>query len=41
MRHVSVRDDGAFDEPALSRLIRQAAALNREKGDPTRRGARG
>ena len=40
MRHVSVRDDGVFDEEAVTGLIRQALALNREKGDPTRRGAR-
>ena len=40
MRHVTVRDDGIFDEEAVTGLIRQAVALNREKGDPTRRGAR-
>jgi hypothetical protein len=40
MRHIGVREDGAFDEEAVIGLIRQAVALNRQKGDPTRRGAR-
>ncbi len=40
MRHITVREDGVFDQAAATALIRQAVALNREKGDPTRRASK-
>lgn len=36
MRHVKVAS-AELDRPALEAFVRQAAALNREKGDPTKR----
>jgi hypothetical protein len=39
MRHVTVREGESIDEDALTDYIRQAVALNRAKGDPTRRRA--
>jgi hypothetical protein len=37
MAHVKLTGLDAIDEGALSALVRQAARLNREKGDPTKR----
>ena len=37
MKHVKVRDAAAIPRDAISDYVRQAVALNAEKGDPTRR----
>jgi hypothetical protein len=38
MSHVKLTGPGQLDEGALSALVKQAVKLNREKGDPTKRG---
>jgi hypothetical protein len=37
MKHVKIRSEDAFDERTLSTLLRQAIALNRKHGNPTKR----
>jgi hypothetical protein len=38
MKHVKITSPDALDEKALSAFVREAAALNRKHGDPTKRG---
>jgi hypothetical protein len=38
MKHVKVRDGAETPREAITDYVRQAVALNAEKGDPTRRG---
>jgi hypothetical protein len=38
MRHARFKSAADIDADAVTRLVREAAALNRELGDPTKRG---
>jgi len=37
MKHVKITSEDALDDRVLSTFLRQAVALNRKNGDPTRR----
>jgi hypothetical protein len=39
MRHLKIREADSLDEKRLLAFVREAAELNRKKGDPTKRGA--
>lgn len=38
MKHLKLRSVGDIDADAVRTFVRQAVALNRERGDPTKRG---
>ena len=38
MKHMKIAEGDALDEAALAKMVKQAAALNREKGNPAMRG---
>jgi hypothetical protein len=38
MRHVKITEAAPLDEASLGAFVREAVRLNRDKGDPTRRG---